>query len=157
MHPSHCLHGKESVPSLENERDRKHTREGKNLVTNVDGGIMLAAIQRVLSPGAQVPFHGHGSVLSGPERTIFERAAGMKASNSPSGEFGSCNLRAVQLASAQTVARKQWPVPPRRRCGTIYTSSTLHTGTSIIIQSINELEKVMYGRGLLLFIITPLS
>lgn len=112
-HPSHYLHGKESVSSLKNERDRKHTRESKNLVTDVDGGIMLPAIQRVLSPGAQVPFHGHGSVVSGPERTIFERSAGMKSNNSPSGEIGSCNLRAVLLASAQTIARKQWPVPAR--------------------------------------------
>lgn len=34
------------------------TRQGKDLVTNVDGRIVLAAVQRILSPGAQKFLHG---------------------------------------------------------------------------------------------------
>ena len=35
-----------------------HTRQGQDLVTDVDGSIVLAFVERVLSPASQIFVHG---------------------------------------------------------------------------------------------------
>ena len=57
-HPSRRLQGL-SVPEQGNSQlsARKHTREGKDFISNVDGGIMLSLVERLLPPASQVLVH----------------------------------------------------------------------------------------------------
>jgi hypothetical protein len=64
------------------------TGERQNFVADVDCGIMLAAVQRVLSPGAQEPFHCETSDAQYPEikRDIWHRDR--RIEQVPAGSFG---------------------------------------------------------------------
>lgn len=73
------------------DRKKPHTGESKDLVADVNGGVVLAAIQRVLSPGAQVLFHRRRS--DAPDREEKTLGSGHQHQQAALREFASQALR----------------------------------------------------------------
>lgn len=70
---------------------------------------MLTAIQRVLPPGAKIPFHDRSSDGSESRKTDPSRADGMNSRNPPFSENLAVTRRGVARMSGSTMD-KQWPV-----------------------------------------------